>query len=128
MDKGALRHLILGNRGLIARVRPSKRTPDAPAASRPALAKGARTGHPSVVGLHANNLERRAARLPWSAEEQHVAVGVRNLEAAKTVVGIFEGRAECCFVARKSISKFDGERIRVWCIDEGIPPHVRMTL
>jgi len=26
------------------------------------------------------------------------------------------------------IGKFDGERIRVWCIDEGIPPQVAMPL
>jgi len=58
-------------------------------------------------------------RLPWSTEEQDVAVRVANLEPAKTIVGIFEGHAEC----RSMIGKFDGERIRVGCIDVGIPPH-----
>ena len=26
------------------------------------------------------------------------------------------------------IGKFSGERVRVWCIDESIPPHVGMAL
>jgi hypothetical protein len=57
-------------------------------------------------------------RLPWSAEEQDIAVRVANLEPAKTIVGIFERHGEGCTMIRK----FEGERIRVWCIDEGIPP------
>ena len=65
----------------------------------------------------------RVDRAPRSTEEQDVAVRVRNLEAAKTVVGILKGHAECCAITGKSIGKFDGERIGVWCIDEGIPPH-----
>jgi hypothetical protein len=66
--------------------------------------------------------------VPRSTEEQDVAVRVANLEAAKTVVGILEGRAECCASIGKSIGKFDGKRIRVWGIDEGIPPHGGITL
>ena len=63
-------------------------------------------------------------RVPWSAEEQDVAVRVANLEAAETIVGILERYAECCAM----IGKFDGERIGVWCIDVGIPPHGGITL
>src|SRR5271165_3176054 len=63
-------------------------------------------------------------RLPWSTEEQDVAVRVRNFEPAKTVVGILEGHAEGC----STTGKFGGERIRVGGVDEGIPPHVGMTL
>jgi len=62
--------------------------------------------------------------LSWPAEEQDVAVRVANLEAAQTVVRILKRYAECCAV----IGKFDGERIGVWCIDEGIPPHGGMPL
>ncbi len=62
-------------------------------------------------------------RLPWSTEEQDVAVRVANLEPAKTIVGILKGHAKCCSM----IGKFDGERIRVWCIDVGIPPHAGTT-
>ena len=66
--------------------------------------------------------------VPGSAEEQDVAVRVANLEAAETIVGILERHAEGCATIGKSIGKFGGERIRVWRIDEGIPPHVGMTL
>jgi len=77
-----------------------------------------------------------AASLPgllWSTEEQDVAVRVANLEAAKTIVGILKRHAECCATIGnsmfgKTIGKFGGERIRVWCIDVGIPPHEGMTL
>jgi hypothetical protein len=69
-----------------------------------------------------------APRLPWSTEEQDVAVGVADLEAAKTVVGILEGHAEGGSTIGKSIGKFGGERIRVWRVDEGIPSHMGMTL
>src|SRR5208283_4439820 len=62
--------------------------------------------------------------LPRSTEEHDVAVRVANLEAAKTIVGIFKRHAECCAM----IGKFDSERIRVFRVDEGIPPHVGMTL
>jgi len=62
--------------------------------------------------------------VPWSAEEQDVAVRVANLEAAETIVGILQRYAECCAM----IGKFDGERIGVWCIDVGIPPHGGITL
>jgi hypothetical protein len=62
--------------------------------------------------------------LPWSTEEQDIAVRVANLEAAKTIVGIGKGHAECC----STLGKFAGERVRVWCIDEGIPPYEGMTL
>jgi hypothetical protein len=44
-------------------------------------------------------------RLPWSTEEQDVAVRVANLEPAKTVVGILKGHAKL-----------------------GIPPHGGTTL
>ena len=47
-------------------------------------------------------------RLPWSTEEQDVAVRVANLEPAKTVVGILQRHAEDCSIT----GKFDGERIR----------------
>ena len=76
-------------------------------------------------------------RLPWSTEEQDISVRVANLEPAKTVVGILEGHAEGCSTIGKStfgkmfgkaLGKFGGERIRVWCIDEGIPPHGGMTI
>jgi hypothetical protein len=62
--------------------------------------------------------------MPWSAEEQNVTVRIANLEAAKTVVGIFERLAECCSL----IGKFGGEGIGVGGIDVGIPPHEGMTL
>lgn len=62
--------------------------------------------------------------LPWSTEEQNVAVRVANLEAAETVVGILEGHAKFC----STIGKFGGERIRVRHINEGIQPQVAMTL
>lgn len=65
-----------------------------------------------------------APRLPWSPEEQDVAVRIANLEAAQTVVCILKRRAECCAM----IGKFGGERIGVWCIDKGVPPHGGMTL
>jgi len=63
-------------------------------------------------------------RLPWSTEEQDVFVRVANLEPAKTIVGILERHAEC----GSTIGKFGGERVRVWCIDEGIPPHRGIAL
>ena len=66
--------------------------------------------------------------LPGSTEEQDVAVRVANLEAAKTVVGILKGHAECCPTVGKSLGKFGSERVRVWGIDEGIQPQVGMTL
>jgi hypothetical protein len=74
----------------------------------------------------------RSRRLPGSTEEQDVAVRVANLEAAKTIVGIFERYAEGCFTIgnprfEKSVGKFDGERIRIWGTDEGIPPHGGIT-
>jgi hypothetical protein len=61
--------------------------------------------------------------LPWSAEEQDVAVRVADFEAAKAVVGIFEGHAEGCSL----IGEFGGEGIWVWGIDEGIQAQVSMT-
>src|ERR1700730_8346486 len=67
-------------------------------------------------------------RLPGSTEEQDVAVRIANLEPAKTVVRIFERHAEGCSTVGKSTGKFDGERIGVCGIDEGIPPHEGMTL
>jgi len=39
-------------------------------------------------------------------------------------VGILKRYAECCSM----IGKFDRERIGVWCIDVGIPPHGGITL
>lgn len=62
--------------------------------------------------------------LPWSPEEQDIAVRVRNLEAAKTIVGILERHAE----GRSSFGKFRGEFVRVWGKDEGIPPHLGIAL
>ena len=63
---------------------------------------------------------------PRSAEEQDVAVRVANLEPAKTVVGILEGHAKGCSTIGnsmfaksmfgKALGKFDGERVRVWCM------------
>ncbi len=73
-----------------------------------------------MSGLNPGLLPRR---LSWSTEEQDVAVRVANLEPAQTVVGILKGHAKCC----STIGKFGGERIRVWGIDEGIPPHEGMT-
>jgi hypothetical protein len=73
--------------------------------------------------LHSLDLALLRRSLPWSAEEQDVAVGVANLEAAKAVVGIFEGRAEGCSM----IGEFGGEGIWVWGIDEGIQAQVAMT-
>jgi len=63
-------------------------------------------------------------RLLWSAEEQHVAVRVANLKAAKIIVGVPKGHTERCAM----IGKYGGERIRIWRIDEGIPPHGGTTL
>jgi len=70
------------------------------------------------------NLASLLRRLSWPTEEQDVAVRVANLEPAKTVVGVLERNAEGCSIA----GKFGGERIWVWCIDEGIPPHGWTTL
>ena len=82
----------------------------------------------TVGGTKTNILHeaRRIATRPllWSAEEQHVAVRIANLEAAETIVGIIKRYAECCSV----IGKFDRERIGVWRIDVGIPPHGGITL
>ena len=39
-------------------------------------------------------------------------------------MGILERYAERCTM----IGKFDGQRIGVWCIDVGIPPHGGITL
>src|SRR5580658_4638099 len=63
-------------------------------------------------------------RLFWMTEEQHVAVGVRDLETAQTVVRIHQRFAECCAM----IGKFGGKGIGVRCIDKGVQPHVVMTL
>ncbi len=65
--------------------------------------------------------------LPRPTKEQDVAVRVANLEAAKSVVGVLERHAESCCTIGKMIGEFGGERIRVWRIDEGIPPHVGMA-
>src|SRR5579864_6878994 len=72
--------------------------------------------HPFALGL--------LSRLPWSTEEHDVAVRVANLEPAKTIVGILERYAECCSM----IGKFNSERVRVGCIDEGIPSHRGIAL
>ena len=50
-------------------------------------------------------------RLPllWVAEEQHVAIGVANLEATQTVVSILKRGAEGCAM----IGKFGSESIGV---------------
>ena len=72
---------------------------------------------------HGGNARSRGPRLPWSPEEQDVAVRIANLKAAQTVVGILKRRAECCAM----IGKFGGKRIGVWCIDIGVPPHEGMT-
>jgi len=50
--------------------------------------------------------------------------GSQISKAAKTIVGILERHAEGCSM----IGKFDGERIRVWCIDEGISAHRGIAL
>src|SRR5258708_5410534 len=63
-------------------------------------------------------------RLPWPTEEPDGAVRVADLEPEKTIVRILERYAEGCAVS----GEFGGECIRVWGIDEGIPPHVGMTL
>jgi len=80
----------------------------------------------TVSGTHrqGGNTRSRRPRLPWSPEEQDVAVGIANLEAAQTVVCILKRCAECCAV----IGKFGGKRIGVWCIDIGVPPDAGMTL
>jgi hypothetical protein len=67
-------------------------------------------------------------RLPGATEEQDVAVRVANLEPAKAVVGIVKRYAECRSTVGKAIGKFEGERIWVWRIDVGIPPHEGMAL
>ena len=66
----------------------------------------------------------QAEPLPSPPEEQDVAVRVRNLEAAQAIVRIFKRRSECC----APIREFGGKRIRVCCIDEGIPPYRGTTL
>ena len=58
-----------------------------------------------------------------SPDEQDVAVGIGDLEAAQTIVGILKRFAEGCGV----IGKFGGERIWVCYVDIGVPPHVGMT-
>ncbi len=93
-------------------------------ASRPTR-ETATGGHPvrasSVeIGQMGQFLPRR---LPRSTEEQDIAVGVANFEAAQAVVGIFERDAEGCSIT----GKFGGEGIGVGGIDEGIPPHVGMA-
>jgi len=64
------------------------------------------------------------ARLPWPPEEQDVAVGIGDLEAAQAVVCIFQRCAECCAMT----GKFGGKGIGVWCVDVGVPAHEGMTL
>jgi hypothetical protein len=44
-----------------------------------------------------------------SPDEQDVAVGIGDLEAAHAVVGIMERRAEC----RSRIGEFGGERVGI---------------
>src|SRR5215831_5333714 len=63
-------------------------------------------------------------RLPWSTEEQDVAIRVRNLEASKSIARILQGLAECCAITRK----FRGEPIRVFYVEECVPSHVAMAL
>jgi len=87
----------------------------------------------AISWLHSLTSASLRRRLPWSTEEQDVAVRVANLEPAKTVVGILKGHAEYCSTIGnsmfgKAIGKFGGERIRVWRIDEGLPPHRGITL
>src|SRR5277367_576334 len=74
----------------------------------------------SGTAYHAASSPRR---LPWSTEEQDVAVRIANLEPAQTIVSIFERHAERC----STIGKFSGERIRICYIDVGIPSHIRMA-
>src|SRR6202034_3585241 len=61
--------------------------------------------------------------LPWTTEEQDVAVGIANLEAPKTVACVFERHAKCDAM----VGEFGGQRIRIGDIDEGIQPQVGMT-
>jgi len=87
----------------------------------------------AICWLHSLTSRSLRRHLPWSTEKQDVAVRVANLEAAKTVVRIFKGYAECCStignsMSGKTVGKFGGESIRVWRIDEGIPPHRGITL
>ena len=84
-------------------------------------------GSPSVVTRPIaliDPLDLLRHRLSWSTEEQDIPVRVANLEAAKSIVGILERHAEGCSM----IGKFDGERILVWCIDEGISAHRGIAL
>jgi len=58
------------------------------------------------------------------AEKQNVAVRISDFEATQAVMCIPERCAEGCAVT----GKLGGKGIRVWRINEGIPPHRWMTL
>ena len=63
-------------------------------------------------------------RLPWSPEEQDIAVRIANLEATQTVVCVLKLRAE----SYAMIGEFGCKCIGIWCIHIGVPPHIGMTL
>ena len=62
--------------------------------------------------------------LPRSPEEQGVVVRVADLEATQTVVGVLERFAE----GDVPLGKFDGKRIGILNVDEGVQTQVVMTL
>ena len=65
----------------------------------------------------------RAAQLPGSAEEEDIAVGVADLEAAQAVVGVLKGRTEGYAV----IGKLDGEGVGIFYINECVQPQMGMA-
>jgi hypothetical protein len=105
VDRATLVHCTIAFGNLIERERPRTR------------AEKKWNGKTQVVA-------KPAPGLSWSTEEQDVAVRIADLEAAKTIVGMLERHTECCSM----IGKFDSERVRVRCIDEGVPPHGRIAL
>jgi len=62
--------------------------------------------------------------LQWFAEEEDVAIGVGDLEAAQSVVGI----SQRCAEGYSAIDELGSESIRIIGEDIGVPPHIGMAL
>src|SRR5262249_44174939 len=65
-----------------------------------------------------------AGSLPWTAEEQHVAVDVLELETAQTVVVVLQRRGERD-VARSELGR---ERIGIRNVEVRVPASTRLAL
>jgi len=65
---------------------------------------------------HGQPAEAWNTLLSWPAEEEDVAVGVGDFEAAQAVVGVLERGAEGCAVR----GEFGGERVGVGRVDKGV--------